>query len=47
MKRSFHTTQNANISNVKPNATLEGIVVALTNIFEKIIPTKKENIGQH
>lgn len=34
MKRSFHTTQNANISSVKPNATLEGIVVALTNISE-------------
>lgn len=34
MKRSYNTTQNLNITNAKPNATLEGVVVAVTDISE-------------
>jgi hypothetical protein len=34
MKRTFDTIQNTNNANVKPNAILEGVVVAVTNIFD-------------
>ncbi|CAF3392886.1 unnamed protein product [Rotaria socialis] len=34
MKRGFNMIQNANISNSKPNATLEDVVVAVTNISD-------------
>lgn len=34
MKRTFNTIQNTNNSNVKPNAVLEGVVVAVTEISD-------------
>ncbi|CAF2141180.1 unnamed protein product [Rotaria magnacalcarata] len=40
MKRGFNMIQNANISNSKPNATLEGVVVVVTNISDNQIDKK-------